>query len=187
MNQDNHEQQLSAMLDGESAASPSRHAMASTDELAKLRRYQLIGEVMRQQQRAPLVHPNWGQELSQRLLQEPTVLAPVKPIKPAAKWHRAATGLGIAASVTMVSLYLAPYWMQDVAMESAAPMQIAATTTQPKSAIRTVALTPSSRLTPERERQFSRYLMEHGEVASTRGMGPMLPYASLVSYEKQGR
>jgi negative regulator of sigma E activity len=180
-------QELSELLDGEISGSSSKRPMVNDEELKQLRRYQLIGEVMRQQNQAPLLHPQWGQNLSQRLQQEPSILAPVKPARSPARWQRTAAGLGIAASVTMVSLYLAPYWLHGSTAESNEPLLMAASPAQPTIPVRTVALKSSKGLSPEREQYFSRYLMEHGEVASSRGMSPMLPYASLVSYEHQGR
>ena len=157
---------VSALMDGELDHQESMHWLARMKTDPHWREdwqtYHLIGDAMRQM---PCLSRDFGQRLSQRLAEEPTVLAPKRSLA-----RRPLLALSAAASVAVISFAL---W--QVRQESGL------NTTVPDPA-QGIAVASLPRQQP---RNVSEYLIAHQEYSSGIAMQGVAPYVRAV-YETQG-
>ncbi|MBF0255349.1 MAG: hypothetical protein HQL47_02585 [Gammaproteobacteria bacterium] len=214
--QDTSAQQLSALNDDELTDFERRRLLdeliAEDANRATLARYQLIGEAMRQDSGQPLLAPGFFSRVSAAIDKEDALSAvPPLPFEhgqqaasganpvPAAglrarrsSWQRPLAGLALAASVALVSLWLAPQLLHSPGQPTRAPAvaaELKAPSLQAAPSAELLAQATSSEepewqtLPPEMEEKLNRYLVDHAEFAAGKGMDRMLPYASFVSYD----
>ncbi|MEO5341996.1 MAG: sigma-E factor negative regulatory protein [Gammaproteobacteria bacterium SHHR-1] len=211
--QQNTAQQLSALSDDELTEFERRRLLDDLldepENRATLARYRLIGEAMRHDQSEALVGVGFYRGVSRALrvaadqavetdLRRGQTGLPVPAAAPVRFWGRPLAGLALAASLSLISLWLAPQWFPDRALlnghvelaSAAEPTGRDADSTKPDQTVLAVAEPTVGddpeqwrRLPPEMEQRLNRYLMDHAEFAAGRGMDRMLPYASFVSYE----
>ena len=181
MDRDSREQ-LSALFDAELSELERRRLLTDiSDDRQSIERfagYQLIGEVIRSEGSVPPVRPEFAEAVSSRLQSE-SPQTPSKQQSLSGGWLKVASGFSIAASVAAMAIYLvSPGGDESFSFADAG---IAALT--PKSEIRPVGGTRWETVTPETEQKLNRYLVNHGEYASGKGMNRVVPYATYVSYD----
>jgi len=173
------DEQISVLFDAELSEFENRKLLSSvTDDgesLEQIARYQLIGDVIRSEGEANPVKPGFAAAISERLQSEPDMEA-VKPRLPA-NWLKMASGFAIAASVAVVAVVMAPgFFSSGFDGGFSTSGGFAAVNTQSGG-------TRWETVEPETEQQLNRYLVNHGEYASEKGMNHVVPYATFVSYD----
>jgi sigma-E factor negative regulatory protein RseA len=209
---------LSALSDDELTGFERRRLLdrllAEAENRSTLARYRLMGEALRHDHSEPLLGPDFFLRVSQALDAEansalsgavPGTSGPPGAQPPSLTqgnragsragrgWNRPLVGLAAAASVALISLWLAPQWLSGQNPQHP-PVELALTQTPPSGPAQAshtgvqAGLEAESewhRLPPEMEEKLNRYLVDHAEFAAGRGMDRMLPYASFVSYESR--
>ncbi len=177
---DQKQERLSALIDDELSAAEVDSQVSALYADARLRaswdRYHLIGDALRGE---PLDKDvlEVAQKVRERLVEEPTVLAPSRR-RPLQRYTLPLAGEALAASVAVMSLVIFPGLYGDVdpvSPRGAGP-----------SALVQYADKPGTRWgiqQPEVESKLNDYLVNHQEYAPTSGMKGILPYAGFVSYE----
>lgn len=180
---------LSALLDGEGdrrETSEMLGQLGQSPELeATMARYSLIGQALRGEaihQEALDIHV----QVSQRLAQEPTVLAPMPSDRssPSERWWRPLAGVAIAASVAALAVVFAPGLMQPPG--GAVSPGIASTHAPLAATPVQMDISQGTRWTdgqPAVEDKLNGYLADHSEFAIQGGAPSLIPYASFVSYD----
>ena len=167
-------ERLSALMDeelGGAEADGCLARLAADEELREAwRLYHLIGDSLRGQAGHGL-----SAAFAQRLAGEPTVLAPQRPARPAARstWY----ALSAAASVAAVALV---GWMALPLFDPPAP--IAKAPAVP--ALATVALPPA--VVPAAQ-GVNDYVLAHQRFSPSSAMGGMAPYVRTVSESREAR
>ena len=177
---DTRQQAISAMLSGE------------REELERLGRYRLIGDVMRGE--SSVLASSVTDKVRLALADEPVVLSP-RPRRPV-RWLRPAAGLAIAASVAAAAVFITPRVMapsgsggESVQLASGAPRPGMA----PVLVSGGAALDPSQGTQDQRwhalnrdlEKRLNRLVIEHQEFGGRTGINGPVPHIGLVSYGKR--
>ncbi len=145
-------------------------------------RYHLIGDAMRREI-GLLYRTDLAQAISQRLEEEPVVLAPAAIQRKDSSRRKALTGLAVAASLTAVAVVLAPQLINPERAD-----------TQPVVAVQPAAETPTYFVAqdgtrwemlkkPAVESRLNAYLVNHQERSPTNNIKGIMPYATFVSYD----
>ena len=183
-------EQISAFLDNELIAHEVERTLDRIGAQPGLRqawdRYHLIGDVIRGEG-VRLSSGGIADGVRQHIESEPTILSAPAPQRGWRKqrpgqWMRPAAGAALAASVAAFAVMVLPEFTASTPE------------TEPRQVARAPA--PSGGLFLERtgtrwknleqpgvESKLNRYLVEHSEYASARGMTGVLPYTSFVSYD----
>jgi sigma-E factor negative regulatory protein RseA len=184
-------EQISAFVDNELSPREIERTLARIGTQPDLRqvwdRYHLIGDTIRGEG----VRTSSGgiaDSIRERLESEPAILSPPAASGPLGRrpglglWIRPVAGAALAASVAALAVVVLPEF----------------TTSTPEAEPRQVAGAPASRggaylertgtrwknlEQPGLESKLNRYLVDHSEYASARGMTGVLPYTSFVSYD----
>jgi sigma-E factor negative regulatory protein RseA len=143
-------------------------------------RYHLIGDAMRREI-GPLHSPGMAQEISQRLRDEPFVLAPAALGRRAYSRKKTLAGLAVAASLAGVAVVLAP---QLISPEGDASNPTVAQQ-QPNNMLYVAQDGTRWELLkkPEVESRLNTYLVNHQERSPTSNIKGIMPYATFVSYD----
>lgn len=137
--------------------------------------------------------------VSQQLKDEPTVLAPTKPKTRNQKesWKTYFAGAAVAATVAAVAVFNVGSFSASDAQVEQFPVTVSVS---PSSNVRPVmidnmALPASTKWTTQNasssvhsdeiEKELNQFLMEHSEYTTQSGIPGMLPYATIVVYDKQ--
>ena len=92
-------------------------------------------------------------------------------------WLKMASGFAIAASVAVVAVVMAPrYFSSEFDSGFSTSGGVASVNARSGG-------TRWETVEPETEQQLNRYLVNHGEYASEKGMNHVVPYATFVSYD----
>ena len=186
------QQQLSALMDGEidSAGQDLIDMISNDDELKDTwQRYHLIRDSLHNNLPES---PNYelASSISQAISQEPTVLAPKTPLRPA--YLKPVAGFAIAASVTAAVLI----GVQSLQQPSSVNPQTPIVSNQPISPdlAQTVTLSQQQvqpqladqnqtiRSIPDNAR-MNRYLMNYNELRASNAVQGMRPYVRIIGYE----
>jgi len=180
---------LSALLDGEGDRQETSEMLGQLGQAPELEatmaRYSLIGQALRGEavhQQALDIHVR----VSQRLAEEPTVLAPTPRGRstPSEHWWRPVAGIAIAASVAALAVVFAPGLMQTPGGASSPGI---ASTQAPLAATPVrMEVSEGTRWTdgqPAVEDKLNDYLADHSEFGIQGGAPSLIPYASFVSYD----
>ncbi len=172
---------ISALVDGELEHHEINDMIQELrDDVHMLRsweRYHLISDVLRKNLASHL-SPDFCQQVSLAIEQEPTVLAPQRHSLRLSPFMRQVAGLGIAASVTAVAILGTQYYIGGSGV-TAAPMaqnQSAPTDAQ----FARIAIPESPQPIPS---NVNRYLVNHNQHAA--GVQGVLPYARIIGYRPE--
>lgn len=160
--------------------------------MARWSRYHLIGDAMRNE--LGCIHDtSMARTISQRLEDEPVVLAPAALKRNPSGKRRAITGLAIAASLTAVAVVMAPQLINPNSSE--APNQLASSNQLPPGTAR-----PASNNSiylaedgtrwkllqkPKVESRLNDYLLNHQDLSPSSNIKGIMPYATFVSYDEK--
>jgi len=187
---DNKTEQLSALMDGELAASECERLIQrlchneASDEKACWERYHLIGDALKKNLPAVLKH-DLSSRVSAALADEPTVLAP-RRFK--IQWKRVTkplAGAAIAASVASVSIVglrlILPEQATVNVVATSAPVD---SLPLPQDGVARVSETQgiTALKADERESRLNSYLVNHSEFAMPAGIQALPPYMRVVGY-----
>jgi len=145
-------------------------------------RYHLIGDAMRREI-GSLYRPGLAQAISQRLEDEPVVLAPAAIKRKDSTRRRAITGLAVAASLTAVAVVLAPQLISPEGSDVSPAVAV-----QPVSDNRTYFVAQDGTRwemlkKPAVESRLNAYLVNHQERSPSNNIKGIMPYATFVSYD----
>jgi sigma-E factor negative regulatory protein RseA len=188
-------EKLSALVDNEISGHEISH------EINKLKkdqtsmdvwsRYHLIGDAMRNEL-GQIHDTEMAHCISQRLENEPVVLAPVALKRAGSNKKRAITGLAIAASLTAVAVVMAPQLINPNSSE--APNQLALSSQLPmnnqqveSNAIHVAEDGTRWKLLqkPKVESRLNHYLLNHQGLSPSSNIKGIMPYATFVSYDEK--
>ena len=180
-------ERLSALVDNEL----SPHDIAgevrklSQNEKARVRwsNYHLIGDAMRREI-GPIYNTSLARSISQRLDEEPVILAPAALKSKASVRRKALTGVAVAASLAAVAMVMTP---QLINQESSAPAPAVAQ--QPPAEARTYYVAQDGTRwellkKPAVESRLNAYLVNHQERSPSSNIKGIMPYATFVSYDE---
>ena len=178
MNDEHMKEKLSALVDNELDELEERRVFAALENDVALRRtwerYHLARAALHQDLDV-IVPLNMAERVAQRIDAEP-------PTAVSFRRHRVARYLGtlaIAASVAAIAIT----GVQWIHQPAPAPLpSLAANKPAPQNIIRS-GTTRWDMKEPEAESALKAYLVEHNEFASTSGLGGMMPYVRVVSYD----
>jgi sigma-E factor negative regulatory protein RseA len=187
-------ERLSALVDDEI----SEHEISG--EIKKLKnnqenleiwgRYHLIGDAMRNEL-GQIHDPGMALSISQRLEDEPVVLAPATLKRRAPLRKRTLTGMAVAASLTAVAVVLAPQMINPGSSE--APSQLASSNQlqEPNqlSGGNTIYVAEDGTRwellkKPKVESRLNAYLLNHQDLSPSSNIKGIMPYATFVSYDE---
>jgi len=174
---------ISALLDDELDLSELQHvtrALADSEELRRLwGRYQLIGDVIRGERFDPRFLAV-AQRVHERLADEPTILAPMRPREIRGTWLKPVAGIAVAASVAAAVVVLTPRLPdRDLTPSSA----VAGVDSREPVAYPLRSGTHWDLGKPAVESKLNTYLVNHHRHAPAANMQGMLEYASFVGYD----
>ncbi len=186
-------QRISALLDNDLTSNQASDLLDQLESDSDLRgeweRYHLIGELIRGEP-INLSARGISDRVQHSLRDEPTILVPgVKRMgrRIVRHWQTPLAGAAIAAGVAVLTVIALPQ-LKPAADPGGGGTQIAR---QMVSAPRieptfVSANEPNwkSLSEPEMQSRLNRYLIDHSEYASSRGMKGVLPYASFVTYDR---
>jgi sigma-E factor negative regulatory protein RseA len=178
MNDEHMKEKLSALVDNELDELEERRVFKALAGDVALRRtwerYHLVRAALHQDVEV-VVAQDAAEQLARRLEAEPSTATSFRR-------HRATRFIGtlaIAASVAAIAIT----GVQWVHRPATAPLPVLATNNPaPQNIIRT-GTTHWDMKEPEAESALNAYLVEHDEFASTSGLGGMMPYVRVVSYD----
>lgn len=177
-------EQLSALVDNELDELEEHRVLAALKGDPALRniweRYHLVRAALHQDLEVVVAH-DLAERVAQRIAAEPSAAAVFQ------RHHinRLIGTLAIAASVAAIAIVGVQWLQQPTPM----PILTLATNTPASKAAPAPVQVSNSGTThwdtkdPEAENALNAYLVEHGEFASTAGIGGMMPYVRAVSYD----
>ena len=178
MNDEHLKEKLSALVDNELDELEERRVFTALEGDVALRRtwerYHLVRAALHQDVDV-VVAQDAAEQVARRIEAEPSTAVSFRR-------HRTSRFLGtlaIAASVAAIAI-TGVQWVQQPAP---APLPVlAANNPAPQNFIRS-GTTRWDMKEPEAESALNAYLVEHDEFASTSGLGGMMPYVRIVSYD----
>lgn len=188
----NNYEDLSALMDGETAPETTARLLAAQAEDPVLVQtwasYHLIGDALRNDLPAH-IDPALRSRISEALKFEPTVLAPRKRPRASAPLRWVA-GAAVAASCAGLVVFSGGLW-QGGGQGSANPGLVAEgslDTSRPSVAAQTVGARlggEHGRAAQRLENQFNPYLVRHSEYQMNTGAPGMNPYARLIGHSPE--
>ncbi len=185
--------QLSALVDGELAtrhAVPLVHSVERDPALrATWERYHLIGQVLRGERVQSEVR-GVAAAVSDRLRAEPTLVMPRAVVGVRSRiWHSPLAGAAMAASVVLLAVFAVPGFYQGPVSAPALSADVAGRAQSVRSAAANDAEIDHAlrRWHTDRAELASKldvFLVNHQETAPAAGVKGLLPYATLVGYER---
>lgn len=179
MNDEDMKERLSALVDNELDELDERRVLSALADDTALRstweRYHLVRAALRQDLEMVVTH-DMSQRLAQQIAAEPSVEVTFKRRRLA---HLMGT-FAIAASVAAIAI-VGVQWLQQPVN---APLPKIADNNLPVQAklVRS-GVTRWDTKEPEAENALNAYLVEHDEFASSAGIGGMMPYIRVVTYD----
>jgi sigma-E factor negative regulatory protein RseA len=178
MNDEHMKEKLSALVDNELDELEERRVFTALESDVALRRrwerYHLVRAALHQDVDV-VVARDAAEQVARRIQAEPSTAVSFQR-------HHVTRFLGtlaIAASVAAIAI-TGVQWVQQPAP---APLPaLAANNPSPQNFIRS-GTTRWDMKEPEAESALNAYLVEHDEFASTSGLGGMMPYVRIVSYD----
>ena len=178
MNDEHMKEKLSALVDNELDELEERRVFTALEGDVALRRtwerYHLVRAALHQDVDV-VVAQDAAEQVTRRIQAEPSTAVSFQR-------HRVTRFLGtlaIAASVAAIAITGVQWVHQPVP----APLPaLAVNTPAPQNIIRS-GTTHWDMKEPEAESALNAYLVEHDEFASTSGLGGMMPYVRVVSYD----
>ena len=184
MNDEHMKEKLSALVDNELDELEERRVFTALERDVALRRtwerYHLVRAALHQDVDV-VVAQDAAERLARRIEAEP-------PAAVSFRRHRATRFIGtlaIAASVAAIAITGVQWVYQPapVPASASAPLPLLAVNNPaPQNFIRS-GTTRWDMKEPEAESALNAYLVEHDEFASTSGLGGMMPYVRVVSYD----
>ena len=177
-------EQLSALVDNELDELEEHRVLAALKGDPTLRhtweRYHLVRAALHQDLEVVVAH-DLAERVARRIAAEPSTAATYRR----RHINRLIGTLAIAASVAAIAIVGVQWLQQPTPMPV---LTVAATTPEAKSAPAPVLVSNSGAShwdtkQTEAENALNAYLVEHGEFASTAGIGGMMPYVRVVSYD----
>ncbi|MHB8744064.1 MAG: sigma-E factor negative regulatory protein [Sulfuricaulis sp.] len=183
---------LSALVDNELDELEEHRVLAALANDSTLRdvweRYHLVRAALHQDLEFVVPH-GLAQRVAQRIATEPAATAAYqrRPIM------RLIGTLAIAASVATIAIVGVQWYRQPapvplltLAANQPAPRPVPAAVTVPAAAkVIATGTTRWDTKQPEAEQALNAYLVEHDEFASTAGIGGIMPYVRVVSYDQR--
>jgi sigma-E factor negative regulatory protein RseA len=180
MNDEHMKEKLSALVDNELDELEERRVFkALADDVALRRtweRYHLVRAALHQDVDV-VVAQDAAERLARRIEAEPSTAVSFRR-------HRVTRFIGtlaIAASVAAIAI-TGVQWVHQPAPVPAPLPALAVNNPAPQNFIRS-GTTRWDMKEPEAESALNAYLVEHDEFASTAGLGGMMPYVRVVSYD----
>jgi len=178
MSDEHLKEKLSSLVDNELDELEERHVFTALKGDVALRRtwerYHLVRAALRQAVDV-VVAQDAAEQIARRIEAEPSPAVSFRR-------HRVTRFIGtlaIAASVAAIAITGVQWFHQP----SPAPLPaLAANNPAPQNFIRS-GTTRWDMKEPEAESALNAYLVEHDEFASTSGLGGMMPYVRIVSYD----
>jgi sigma-E factor negative regulatory protein RseA len=162
--------QISAFIDNELSADESallvRRFERDTDARARALRYTLIGASLRGELLEP--HPSVLRQRIAAALSGAAAPSPLKRERPAERWTRPLLGVGIAATVAVVSIGVLRH-LNEASLPAGATPAVAAVPLQARDPVPapSYVVPPAAADTPRMVApRLTNYLMHHGEFAS---------------------
>ncbi|MEW8028356.1 MAG: sigma-E factor negative regulatory protein [Candidatus Thiodiazotropha sp.] len=187
-------ERLSALVDDEISEheiSGEINKLKNTQESLDIwSRYHLIGDAMRNEL-GQIHDPEMARTLSQRIENEPVVLAPAALKRRSPNKKRALTGLAVAASLTAVAVVLAPQLINPGSSE--VPNQLASSDQLPihnqRPGSNTIYVAEDGTRwellkKPKVESRLNDYLLNHQDLSPSSNIKGIMPYATFVSYDE---
>ncbi|MCU7943182.1 MAG: sigma-E factor negative regulatory protein [Candidatus Thiodiazotropha sp. (ex Cardiolucina cf. quadrata)] len=187
-------ERLSALVDDEISEheiSGEINKLKNTQESQDIwSRYHLIGDAMRNEL-GHIHDPEMARSISQRIENEPIVLAPAALKPRSSNKKRAFTGLAVAASLTAAAVVMAPQLINPGSSE--APNQLASSDQLPISNQRpesnTIYVAENGTRwkllkKPKVESRLNDYLLNHQDLSPSSNIKGIMPYATFVSYDE---
>jgi len=200
------QESLSALLDGEADDREADLLLGRIRDDEALRRlwgrYHMVGDLMRGE-KILLDASTLADRVQAHLRDEPAIIAAprrtapadglrsssgsvtqiAKPVSHAHSWRRIGAGAALAASVAALAVFLSPIHTAD---RSASPQQIAAIPEPVRTPVTAVDADGNrwKKLPSDVEARLNGYLVQHSDYASGNMVGGMLPYTSVVSYDR---
>ena len=178
MNDEHMKEKLSALVDNELDELEERRVFTALEGDVVLRRtwerYHLVRAALHQDVNV-VVAPDAAEQLARRIEAEPSTAVSFRR-------HRVTRFLGtlaIAASVAAIAIT----GVQWIHQPAPAPLPALAANEPASQNIIRSGTTHWDMKEPEAESALNAYLVEHDEFASTSGLGGMMPYVRVVSYD----
>ena len=183
-------EQISAFLDNELTAQEVESTLAQIGTQGDLRRswdrYHLIGDAIRGEG-VRISREGIADRVRERVETEPAILAPSVSgfgwgKSGQVQWLRPVAGAALAASVAALAVMVLPEFTAST--PEAEPTRLASTPAPAGEVyLERKGMRWKNLEQPGLENKLNRYLVDHSEYASARGMTGVLPYASFVSYD----
>ena len=178
MNEDDMKEKLSALVDNELDELDERRIWVALEGDVALRntweRYHIVRAALRQDLEVVVAH-DMAERVAERIATEPSIAATFKRRRLV---HFMGT-FAIAASVAAIAI-VGVQWLQQPVT---APMPVIAANVPAQAKVVRSGVTRWDTNEPEAENALNAYLVEHDEFASTAGIGGMMPYIRVVSYD----
>lgn len=180
-------EKISSLIDDEQVLDEALIGSLSNDKEAKAKwaRYNLVSDVLNDREHYK-VDSSWFTQLSAKIDNEPTILAPRILHSFSKKVVKQITGVAVAATVAMVAI-LGVQKMQVSQLESATNIASATSATVNNARINLATLGTTDikpvtlRLNKAKESKLSSYLVNHYEYSMTGKMQGVMPYMRIVS------
>ena len=179
-------ERLSALVDDELSphdiAGEVRKLNLNEEARQRWSSYHLIGDAMRREV-GPAYSTSLAQSISQRLQDEPVVMAPAALKTKGSGRRKAFTGVAVAASLAAVAMVMTP---QLINQEGSAPQPVVAEQQQTEPRTYFVAQDGTRwelLKKPAVESRLNNYLVNHQERSPSSNIKGIMPYATFVSYD----
>ncbi len=181
-------ERLSALVDDELSAhdipGEVRKLNQNGDAIKRWSSYHLIGDAMRREI-GPLYSTSLAESISQRLQDEPVVLAPAAMRARGSGKRKALTGVAVAASLAAVAMVMTPQLINNQEAGSAQPAVAEQQPAEPRTYVVAQDGTRWELLKkPAVESRLNNYLVNHQERSPSSNMKGIMPYATFVSYDE---
>ncbi len=146
--------------------------------------YHLIGDVMRGET-GGLIAPGLAQAISERIQDEPVVIAPASLRRHKAKRRHTYTGVAVAASLAAAAVVMVPQMINPEGSDMGQPTLATTQTTSPETLYVADNGTRWELLKkPKVESRLNAYLVNHQELSPANNMKGIMPFANFVSYDE---
>ena len=193
---DQFNEKISAFLDDELQLSEMEAIRKKFNQDSKvqltLNRYALISEILKGNH-SIYDAQNVAEQVRERLRNEPTILAPAKPSKTSHvdSWKTYFAGAAVAATVAAVAVFNFSSLTQPDLPSEQFPVTVSVSPKANPFMAENLSLPASTKWTTQEsqseeiEKELNQLLMEHSEYTTQSGIPGMVPYATIVVYDKK--
>ena len=193
---DQFNEKISAFLDDELELSEMegirKKFEQDSDVQLRLNRYALISESLKGNHNVSDAQ-KVAEQVRKRLINEPTILTPTRPNKtnPVDNWKTYFAGAAVAATVAAVAVFNFSSLTQPDLPSEQFPVTVSVSPVVKPFMAENLSLPASTKWTTQEnqseeiERELNQLLMEHSEYTTQSGIPGMLPYATIVVYDKK--